>query len=92
MRVFLIGCSSPCLLHLGGVTRAHIVGDVTGRAVDFREVRLAHMQKVGPHASHRHLSDICERLADRAAEDEHADLAIKGRDVRVSHERVRALL
>lgn len=78
--------NSPRLLHLAGVTHAHVVGDVAVRAVDLRVVWFAHVQKVRPHAPHRHLGDVCERLADRTAEDEHAHLPVQGRDVRVSHE------
>lgn len=44
------------------------------------------------HAAHRHFGDVGERLADGAAEDEHAHLLVERRDVGVPHERLGALV
>lgn len=63
-----------------------VVGDVAQGAVDGGEVGLAHVQEVGTHASHGHLGDVGEGLADGAAEDEDAHLLVEGGDVGVPHE------
>lgn len=63
-----------------------VVGDVAQGAVNGGEVRFAHVQEVGAHASHRHFGDVGEGLADGAAEDKHAHLLVKGGDVGVTHE------
>lgn len=85
-------CGSPGLLHFALGPLALVVGDVAQRAVDGGEVWFAHVQEVRAHAAHRHFGDVGERLADGAAEDEHAHLLVEGRDVGVPHERLGALV
>lgn len=63
-----------------------VVGDVAQGAVNGGEVRFAHVQEVGTQASHRHLGDVGEGLADGTAEHEHAHLLVQGGDVGVPHE------
>lgn len=65
-----------------------ILRDVAQRAVDGGEVGLANIQKVRTHATHRHLGDVRERLADGAAKDEHPHLLVEGRNVGVSYKRL----
>lgn len=88
----LQACGSPGLLHFALGPLALVVGDVAQRAVDGGEVWFAHVQEVRPHAAHRHLGDVGERLADGAAEDEHAHLLVERRDVGVPHEGLGALV
>lgn len=69
-----------------------VLGDVAQGAVDGGEVRLAHVEEVGAHAAHRHLGDVGEGLADRAAEDEHAHLLVERGHVGVPYERLGSLV
>lgn len=69
-----------------------VVADVAQRAVDGREVRFAHIEEVRAQAAHWHFGNIGEGLADGAAEDEHADLLVQSRNVRVPHKRLGALV
>lgn len=92
LEVFYQTCCSPGLLHFALRPLALVVGDVAQRAVDGGEVRFAHVQEVRAHAAHRHFGDVGERLADGAAEDEHAHLLVERRDVGVPHERLGALV
>ena len=65
---------SPGLLHLAVLALTGVHRDVTQGAVDGGEVGPADVQEVGPHATHRHLGDVREGLADCAAKDEHTHL------------------
>ena len=85
-------CVLPGLLHFARDPQALVISDVAQGAVDEREVGIAHLQEVGSHAAHRHLGDVRERLADGAAEDEHAHLLVEGGDVRVPDEGLGALI
>lgn len=82
----------PGLLHFALWPLTLVVSDVAQRAVDSGEVRLADVQEMRPHAAHRHLGDVGERLADGAAEDEHAHLLVEGGDVRIPYERLGSLV
>lgn len=64
----------PGLLNVTLVAGAHVVGDVSLRAVDGGEIRPAHVQEVRPHPTHRHLGDVGDRLADGTTEEKHAQL------------------
>lgn len=71
---------------------ADVLGDVSQRAVNPGEIWSAHIQEVRTQASHRHLSDVCEGLADGTAEEENPNLFIEGRQVGVPHKGVGALV
>lgn len=87
-----VGCVVPGLLNPVVIPCAHVVGDVTQRAVNAGEIGLAHIQEVRTQASHRHLGNVCEGLADGTAEEENPDLLVEGWQVRVPHKCVGALM
>lgn len=82
----------PGLLNPAIIPCAHVLGDVTQRAVNAGEIGPAHVQEVRTQAAHRHLGDVCEGLTDGASKEEHPDLFVEGRQVRVPHKCVGALM
>ena len=82
----------PGLLNFALWPLTLVVSDVAQGAVDGGEVRLAHVEEVRAHTSHRHFGDVGEGLADGAAEDEHAHLLVQRGNVGVPHERLGPLV
>lgn len=76
----------PGLLNLAVLSCAHVLGDVTQRAVNPGEIGLAHIQEVRTQATHRHLCNVCEGLADGTAEEENTNLFVEGWEVGVPYE------
>lgn len=82
----------PGLLNPAVLSGAHVLGDVSRRAVNPGEIRLAHIQKVRAQTTHWHLGDVGEGLADGTAKEENPDLFVEGWEVGVPHECVGALV
>lgn len=82
----------PGLLDFAVFSSAPIVLNVALGAVDLTEIRVTDTQEVRPQTPDGHLGDVCEGLANGAAEEEAAHLLIEGGHVRVLNGRSGLLL